>query len=54
MRLANIPIIGLTAEAFAARHKAFLAVGMNEVITKPIDQTSMISTIQKVMFSFTE
>lgn len=53
-RLANIPIIGLTAEAFAARHKTFLAIGMNDVITKPIDQTNMISTIQKVMFAFTE
>lgn len=53
-RLASIPIIGLTAEAFTARHKAFLAIGMNDVITKPIEQTSMISTIQKVMFAFTE
>ena len=52
-RLASIPIIGLTAEAFAARHKAFLAIGMNDVITKPIEQTRMISTIQKVMFAFT-
>jgi hypothetical protein len=27
---------------------------MNDVITKPIEQTSMINTIQKVMFAFTE
>jgi signal transduction histidine kinase/ActR/RegA family two-component response regulator len=53
-RLATIPIIGLIAEAFADRHKEFIAIGMNDVITKPINQISMITTIQKVMFASTE
>lgn len=32
---ADLPIIGLTAEAFTERHAHFMDVGMNGVITKP-------------------
>lgn len=32
----EIPIIGLTAEAFKERHQAFIEDGMNDVVTKPI------------------
>ena len=36
----DIPIIGLTAEAFVERHAEFREAGMNDVLTKPftIDQ----------------
>jgi len=32
----QIPIIGLTAEAFKERHDIFISEGMNDVVTKPV------------------
>ncbi|OUR79219.1 hypothetical protein A9Q83_05145 [Alphaproteobacteria bacterium 46_93_T64] len=37
----NIPIIGLTAEAFAERHVLFLEAGMNAVLTKPFTEQQL-------------
>ena len=42
----DTPIIGLTAEAFEDRHKAFIRSGMNSVITKPLDEDAMERQIQ--------
>lgn len=43
----NVPIIGLTAEAFKDRHEAFMQAGMQDVVTKPVTiealEASMIS-----------
>lgn len=47
--ISSIPIIGLTAEAFEARHQLFMAVGMQSVITKPIDEAAMLATIHQVV-----
>ncbi len=47
--ISSIPIIGLTAEAFEARHQLFMAVGMQSIITKPIDEAAMLATIHQVV-----
>lgn len=38
---AHIPIIGLTAEAFAERHLQFKNAGMNDVLTKPFTENQL-------------
>ncbi|WP_162937961.1 CHASE domain-containing protein [Kiloniella sp. EL199] len=43
----DLPIIGLTAEAFEERHKEFRAAGMNCVITKPFTEEQLDTTLQK-------
>lgn len=44
---ASIPIIAMTANAFAEDVEAVKAAGMNEHIAKPLDMKKVISTIQK-------
>lgn len=42
---ANIPIIAMTANAFAEDRKKALAVGMNDHVAKPIDMNVLIPTM---------
>ena len=44
---ADIPIIGLTAEAFEDRHDQFVSEGMNGVLTKPFSEDQMHSSVVK-------
>lgn len=37
----HVPIIGLTAEAFAERHQQFKKAGMNDVLTKPFTENQL-------------
>ena len=37
----TIPIVGLTADAFVENHRDFVDQGMNEVLTKPINETEL-------------
>ena len=46
---ANIPIIAMTANAFAEDRKKALSVGMNDHIAKPIDMNLLIPTLKKYM-----
>ncbi|MDF2962349.1 MAG: multi-sensor hybrid histidine kinase [Paenibacillus sp.] len=46
-RLAGIPIIALTANVISHDHEQYLAAGMNDIITKPIDLNAMDTTIRK-------
>jgi len=43
-----IPIIGLTADAFQDRVQECLDAGMNDVLTKPINQLALVNAITKV------
>ncbi len=43
----DIPIIGLTAEAFSERHAHFRDIGMNDVISKPFTEEQLKETILK-------
>ena len=44
---AKVPIIGLTAEAFSERHSDFINAGMNDVLTKPIDENILQQKIRQ-------
>jgi signal transduction histidine kinase len=43
----NLPIIGLTADAFEESHQKFLKLGMNYVLTKPVDKLELLRVIAK-------
>lgn len=45
---AGIPIIALTAESFDDRVSKFLAVGMEDILTKPYTEEQMLQIIAKV------
>lgn len=46
---ADIPIIAMTANAFAEDREKALAVGMNEHIAKPIDMNTLIPVLQRYL-----
>lgn len=41
----NLPIVGLTAEAFTERHAVFIDAGMNGVLTKPFTEQQLAETL---------
>jgi len=41
----NLPIVGLTAEAFTERHAQFREAGMNDVLTKPFTEQQLADTL---------
>ena len=41
----NIPIVGLTAEAFTERHIQFREAGMDDVLTKPFTEQQLANTL---------
>ncbi len=45
----NVPIIGLTAEAFEQSHNTFIKAGMYSVVTKPINERVLISHIHEAI-----
>ena len=46
---ANIPIVAMTANAFAEDVKAAQDVGMNAHISKPLDVTKMVATLKEIL-----
>ncbi len=46
-RLANLPIIAMTANVMAGDREQCLEAGMNDHITKPLDPNQMIATLAK-------
>jgi CheY-like chemotaxis protein len=46
-KLANIPIIALTALAMKSDRERCLAVGMNDYISKPVSLQNLVSIIKK-------
>ena len=49
--LSEIPIVGLTAEAFQERHIAFKEAGMNDIVTKPITIDGLRNSLLKLNLS---
>ena len=43
----DIPIIGLTAEAFVERHAEFRTAGMNDVLTKPFTEDQLFKVLSR-------
>ena len=46
--LGEVPIVGLTAEAFQERHIAFKEAGMNDIVTKPITIDGLRDSLLKL------
>ena len=46
---AEIPIIAMTANAFAEDRQKALSVGMNDHVAKPIDMNTLIPVLQKYL-----
>jgi signal transduction histidine kinase len=46
---ALLPILAMTANALPADHQAYLAVGMNDVITKPVDPDALLAAIGRYL-----
>jgi two-component system sensor histidine kinase/response regulator len=44
-RLANIPVIALTAHALASDRKRFLDAGMDDYLSKPIEESRLLRTL---------
>ena len=44
----SLPVIGLTADAFSESRSQFIAAGMNDVLTKPIE----IDALERVLALF--
>ncbi len=42
----NLPIIGLTADAFAEQHAAYLEAGMIDILTKPFTKEQLANTLK--------
>ena len=46
--LGQIPVIGLTAEAFKERHIAFKEAGMDDIVTKPVTIEALQESLLKL------
>ena len=43
----RLPIVAVTADAMPEDHQAYLAAGMNGLVAKPIDRSSLMSAIRR-------
>jgi signal transduction histidine kinase/CheY-like chemotaxis protein len=45
----KVPIVALSANALKSEKEAFLEIGMNDVLTKPIDKAELLEVLEKYM-----
>ncbi len=48
--LAGLPIIALTAHAIQGEKEAILASGVNDLLTKPLDEDQLLQSIRSLLF----
>jgi CheY-like chemotaxis protein len=53
-RFATLPIIAVTAHAIRTEEEAILASGVDDLVTKPIDETRLLQAIETMLPSSTE
>jgi signal transduction histidine kinase/CheY-like chemotaxis protein len=47
----KVPVIALTADAMAGDRKRYMAEGMSDYVSKPIDERELIATITRCLFA---
>ncbi len=45
----SLPVIALTADAMTGDRERFLAMGMTDYVSKPIDQRDLIAAMQRAL-----
>lgn len=48
-RLANVPIVALTANAFPADRARYLAAGMDDCLVKPFEEADLVSIVNRLV-----
>jgi signal transduction histidine kinase/FixJ family two-component response regulator len=48
---ANLPVVALTAEAMSGDREAFIALGMTDYLSKPVNRTALLGVVRRLLSS---